>query len=552
MSREKLLNWYKKAALNKQQGKHELARDLFRKILKKDPSILDVWFELGDLELQHGKYESAEKCFLKVVAGNPEFVMGHAYLGLCYYNMNFLQKAVNSYKNVLKHQPENLSAICNIGLSLLNMGLRDEAVEYCRKAISINPRFSGAYVLLGNALSALGRYEESCDSYGKALDIQPDDIRTVGGMADSLIKLGDCQQAYSIVSPYIEAGSDDVDINVAYATASKEVGEQEPALKCLETLIRKKDLTNDQYIQLYFAAGSLCDSLGQYDTAFDYYKAGNKRVNRIYSEEEDRNEVDRIIATFSENRKQDARAEGLSRRHVFIIGMPRSGTSLVEQIFSRHSKVFVAGELNMIPELSVKSSKLTGSKKDYPECMDALSDDAINVLAEEYEHCFSEANDNVTILTDKLPHNFRYLGFIEKLFPNAIVIHCKRNPLDTCLSNYFQYFSGAIAYPYTLENIGAHFLQYQRLMLHWNSVLNLPILDINYEELVSDQESVSRKMIELCGLEWEPACLNFHNSNRVTRTASHAQVRKKIYSSSVEKWRNYEAALEPLIRILNK
>ena len=231
--------------------------------------------------------------------------------------------------------------------------------------------------------------------------------------------------------------------------------------------------------------------------------------------------------------------------------MPRSGTSLIEQILSRHSKVFAAGELNKIPELSNKVTQLTGNAKAYPDCLDDMNHRAKNDLSEEYLECFSEATATETIITDKLPHNFMYLGFIERLFPNALIIHCKRNPIDTCLSNYFQLFSSAIAYPYKLEHIGTHYKQYQRLMNHWNSVLSLPILEVNYEDLVTDQETTTRKMIEFCNLAWEPECLSFYKSDRVVRTASYAQARKKIFTSSVEKWRNYEQQLEPLIKILN-
>ena len=552
MNKKKILSLYQKAVVNKQQGNNDIARDLFKKVLSKQPSLWEAWFELGDLNLRQELYGDAEECFLKVVKMNPGFAMGYAYLGLSYYYMNILDKAIKSYKKVLDIQPDNLSAICNIGLSLLNMGYRDEAIGYCHKAIAIDKEFAGAHLLLANVLSALGRYEEAYASYSVAKEIQPGDMNVVGGMANSLIKLGEYQKAYDLVSPYIDAASDNVDINVAYASVSKKMGCAEIAQERLEFLLEKKHLMNEQYIQLYFSIGELCDKTGQYDKAFKYYKQGNNRVSRYYSADDDRREVDKIIAAFSENKIQASNiTKASSRKHVFIVGMPRSGTSLVEQILSRHSSVFSAGELNKIPELSSHISQFIDSDKLYPDCVESMSEKERNKLSDEYMECFSEAEENVTILTDKLPHNFMYLGFIEKLFPDALIIHCKRNPLDTCLSNYFQYFSGPMGYPYKLENIGAHYLQYQRLMQHWESVLSLPVLEVNYEDLVSDQEAVSKSMIEFCGLLWEPECLSFYESDRIARTASYAQVRKNIYSSSVDKWKNYEKQLEPLIAIFN-
>ena len=552
MNKKKILKLYQEAVANKQRGANDVARDLLKKVLSKKTSFWEAWFELGELNLGQSLYADAEECFLKVVKINPEFAMGYAYLGLAYYYMNVLDKAIKNYKKVLDFQPENLSAICNIGLSLLNMGYRDEAIVYCHKAIAIDKGFCGAHVLLANALSALGRFEEAYKSYNIAKELQPEDMSTIGGMANTLVKLGEYQKAYDLASPYVKAMSDNVDINIAYASVSKKMGCFDVAQKRLQDLLKKNDLNNDQYIQLYFSIAELCDKTGQYGKAFDYYKKGNDRVGRSYSEDEDRAGVDKIISVFSGDKNQIKTLEkASSQRQVFIVGMPRSGTSLVEQILSQHSNVFSAGELNKIPKLSNEIAQFISSDKSYPDCLTEISEKEINKLSYEYRQCFSEAEPGATILTDKLPHNFMFLGFIEKLFPDALIIHCKRDPLDTCLSNYFQYFSGPMGYSYKLENVGAHYLQYQRLMKHWESVLSLPIFEVNYEDLVFNQEAVSKSMIEFCGLTWQSDCLSFYDSDRVARTASYAQVREKIYSSSVGKWKNYQGQLEPLINILN-
>ena len=547
MKSQKLLNLFNQGVQLKQQGSYNAARNTLRQIISEDTSCFEVWFELGDVNMRQAIFKNAAQCYSRVVALKPDYIMGHALLGLAYYNMNLLEQAISSYLRVLEIEPDNLSALCNIALSYLGMGHRNETLKYCRQALKIDANLHGAHLLQANALSALGQYEEACLSYQAAQKIQPDDMSAIAGQANALLKMGQYAQVFDIVSPYIEALSNNVDINIAYAGIAKQFSCQNKAQKCLERLIDLKGLSNEQYIQLYFSAGELCDKTEQYDKAFFYYEAGNNRVNRQYDGPQENQLVDEIIHVFSKPKIEYTDSIKTDKRHVFIVGMPRSGTSLVEQILSRHNKVYSAGELNKIPELSTNISNNKKGNDVYPESVADINNDEIKKLALMYSDCFSDADDKVTILTDKLPHNFMYLGFIEKLFPNALIIHCRRNPVDTSLSNYFQYFSGPLGYPYKLENIAAHYLNYQKLMDHWQSKLSLPILQIDYEALVSDQEAVSRNMLEFCGLEWQQKCLSFYESERVARTASHAQVRKKIYTSSVNKWKNYEKHLSVLM-----
>jgi hypothetical protein len=235
---------------------------------------------------------------------------------------------------------------------------------------------------------------------------------------------------------------------------------------------------------------------------------------------------------------------------VFIMGMPRSGTSLVEKILSRHSQVRAGGEMPYIPEISVSLCDSSSDRITYPE--DTLKVDLENIG----EHSILRLQrleliaQGRPVVADKLPRDYLYLGLIQILYPGARIIHCRRNVLDICLSNYFQYFSGPLDYAYKLEDIARHYNHYSELMAHWRQVLNLDMLEVDYEMLVTRQEETTRELINFCSLQWESDCLSFHKSAGVTRTASYVQVRQPMYSHAVDRWRNYEKHLQPLLRRL--
>jgi hypothetical protein len=226
--------------------------------------------------------------------------------------------------------------------------------------------------------------------------------------------------------------------------------------------------------------------------------------------------------------------------------MPRSGTSLVEQNLSSHPKVHGAGELPHITWITNSLSKMTPSGKSYPECTRELTQEHMNECATQYLGMLTQLGHDALRITDKMPHNFRHLGLIELLFPGARVIHVARDPLDTCLSCYFQEFSAAHAYTRTLRDLGTHYRDYERLMQHWRSALGIPMLTLQYEDVVANLEKFSRQLIEFCGLEWNDTCLDFHRQDRVVQTLSSEQVRKPIYTSSVGRWKNYRLHLGEL------
>jgi hypothetical protein len=232
--------------------------------------------------------------------------------------------------------------------------------------------------------------------------------------------------------------------------------------------------------------------------------------------------------------------------------MPRSGTSLAEQILASHPDVFGAGELPVVNRMVDQLATVLDTSIPYPECLKYLDNHTLEQLASEYlEEAQLKSNDE-QFITDKMPSNFMHLGFISLMFPNARIIHCTRDPLDTCLSCYFQNFTGEHPYAYSLTSLGKFYRMYEKLMEHWSKVIPNPIFELSYEKVVVNPEQEIRSMVDFCGLEWDDKCLDFHQTKRTVATASHSQVRQKIYTSSVGKWRSYEKHLDELCSALEQ
>jgi hypothetical protein len=230
--------------------------------------------------------------------------------------------------------------------------------------------------------------------------------------------------------------------------------------------------------------------------------------------------------------------------------MPRSGSTLVEQIVASHPNVFGAGELPHFHRTAVELPAIQNTTTSYPECAALMNDSTVARLADEYLTHLDALSPHADRVTDKMPENFQHLGLISLLFPHARVIHCQRDPLDTCLSCYFLDFTGWLPFTYDLTKLGQYYQQYLRLMAHWRTALPTPVLEVRYEDLVADKEAVSRRMIAFCGLDWDDACLAFHETDRPILTASHWQARQSIYKSSVGRWRRYEQHLGSLKQAL--
>lgn len=327
----------------------------------------------------------------------------------------------------------------------------------------------------------------------------------------------------------------------------------------IEALLLSADMRPDDRSRLYFAIGNLFDKQGRWTEAFSNYESGNQlrkeieaRRGVVFDPEAHRHEVDQIIRFFTKDYFTRVASHGVdSELPVFIVGMPRSGTTLAEQILASHSKVFGAGELQNIPLLIHRlGQRLRSRPFIYPQSLQAFNAHITSAVAADYLKELRRLDANAARIVDKMPFNFLHLGLIATLFPKARIIHCRRDPIDTCLSCYFQNFGNPAPFTLDLRHLGLYFREYERLMAHWAAVLPMPIFDLRYENLIDDQETVSRELIAFCGLEWEPQCLRFHETNRPVRTASVAQVKQPVYRRSIGRWQRYEAHLRPLFEVL--
>ena len=538
----------KQGYLSLQQNNPTRAAELFNQAKELDPSCFDAWLALGNLFSQMNNLMQAEYMLKKAVTISPDNPAAHGQLGVVLYRSQRLDEAINCYQKVVKLQPGNPAAHANLAMVYIDIGKREAAVNCCQEAIKLRPDFTGAYILLASAYLAQGLFELALDSYNDALGLEVNNLSALAGKANTLIKLGRKKEAYETIRQKLDINHVDPSIAIAYASVSTVVGSEQEAAVYLENGLRIPSLTPMQQLQLHFSAGKLYDHMGQYDKAFQHYTSGNGLAQRSFDANADRKIFEDIIEVFScENIRQFPRVHPDDLVPVFIVGMPRSGTSLVESILAAHAEIYPAGELAEIPKLSELVSGLSNSDKIFPKNMQGIDEDILKQLSRQHIEYLRKISGGINVVTDKLPHNFLFLGLIELLFPNAKVIHCKRNPLDTCLSNYFQYFSGPLAYPYKLKDIASHYNNYQHIMAHWEATLNLPILEVRYENLVCEQKAITEELLAFLDLPMDKSCLEFYQSGHVTRTASFEQVRSPIYKHSVGRWKNYEKHIDDLI-----
>ncbi len=468
---------------------------------------------------------------------------------------------------------------------LFNAGDYRGAAQAARAALKKDRRNPTLHLILGSAETQLMRYREGRRALEQAVRLDPKnpapraalsvvhhregDLDRAHAAADEAVRLapndrfalrskaellrldGRYQEARDLIAPLLDQAEPDSETILSYAQLSRSLRDDVAALSALEPLIGDESISpHIRSAGLFIRAWAL-EREGHYDDAFDAVRRAHELVRTPWSSAEHERAISRVVEEWTAERHAALpRARTRSEIPIFIIGMPRSGTSLIEQVLASHPDVFAAGELQIIPEAA---RRLFGSVQDRSEIesrFDSLTADDLERLASDTLSAMRRPARKARRITDKLPSNFMHLGLIELLFPDARVIHCRRNPIDTCLSCYMQDFAGNFPWTHDLESIAAFHKSYRRVMDHWRGVISIPILDIDYESTVADQEAEARRLIDFVGLDWDDACLAPHKTRRTTVTLSAEQVRRPVYTSSVERWRNYEPHLRPLIDAL--
>jgi len=530
------------------QGKLEEAAACYRRVLALKSDYIEAYNNLGLTLKEQGKLEEAAACYRQVLALKPDFAEAYNNLGLTLHDQDKFDEAVACYHQALSIQPDFAMAYYNLGITLMDQENPEEAVASYRKAIALKPDFVDAYYNLGIVLEYQGKLVEAVASYQQALILDPNFaeahnnlgvmLREEGKMDDAIASL---RKALSLKPDFAGAYK-----NLTTIVKYTEVDED---IKAMETLYNKKEgISDEDRIVLGFALGKAYQDLRDYDKSFDFIREANrlKRESYDYSIQLDQDLFARIKQIFTPDFFTAHQSSGHQDRiPFFIVGMPRSGTTLVEQILASHPLVFGAGELKILANITkVVCTKEATSL--FPECMQELPAEAFERIGKEYIEKIREFSKDAEYITNKLPHNFLRVGLIKTTLPKAKVIHCLREPMDNCFSLFKNDFTAMHEYAYDMIELGRYYNLYQDLMAHWEKVLPGFMYTVKYEELVSDQQNQTRNLLDFCGLPWDEACLAFHKTKRRVSTASLAQVRQPIYKDSVELWRRYEEQLEPL------
>ncbi|MCA9281009.1 MAG: sulfotransferase [Phycisphaeraceae bacterium] len=445
--------------------------------------------------------------------------------------------------------PDSLEVALEHACTQHAASLFDEAASTLTRLIATSSGEARAHRLLGRVHLSAGRYADAGAAYTRALTLVPDDPIAIAGRAEAMLRAGDHAGALAALERHIEGHAPHDAIATAFAHLARRAGRVEQALKMLDAALAAADISADRRSDALHARGEMLDALERYDEAFASFKESNDlRITRFDAEAQERL-LQRVRSVYQPGASRILPNSGLeSEAPIFILGMPRSGTSLVEQILASHPSVAAGGERPDMRNIIMSLPRRTAPPTPFPDAARIVPAQTLRQLANAYMAPL--LGTGVGRITDKMPMNFMAIGLIAQLFPRARVIHCVRHPLDTCLSCYFSNFVGAHPYTRDLVALGRFYGQYQRMMAHWRSAppaSPLPIHEIRYEWLVADQEAQSRALIDFVGLPWDSACLRFHETDRAVHTASFDQVRRPMYSSSVGRWRHYAAHLAPLI-----
>lgn len=532
-----------------QQGRMESALVCYREAVHADPAFAEAHYYLANALRETGDLQGASMAYQRVLQLKPDHFECLNNFGILLTNLGDNKQAVSHLENALRLQPDNVVTLTNLGDACVALSRYDEAIRHLEQALRLDPRFANAQRALAKALHHAGRMQEALAGYEKLAELQPGSADAALGQAKILEQLGRYQESYRMLQPLLQAGNKDV--VPVFFDISRHVGRREEAVADLEDMLKRQAMRNDAAASIHFKLGKHYDETDDYDRAFDHYERGNALTPAQFNREKLVRFVDDSIAIYSPSFvRRMPRAANPSKLPVFIVGMPRSGTSLVEQILASHPRVYGAGELPHIGRIVQQlSNELRG--QGFPLCIPNLTQRLLDSSAIDHLRVLRELDGRAARVTDKMPYNFRYLGLISQLFPMAPIIHCTRHPLDTCLSCFFANF-GTVGhdFSYNLQTVGEFYIQYQRLMNHWESVLPDRILQVPYAHLVQEQEKISRRLITFCGLNWDNRCRDFHQTDRFVFTLSYDQVRQPIYTRSLDRWKHYEKHLQPLRELL--
>lgn len=524
------------------------AEKILRGILATNNQFHPAIHMLGQLAFQSGRDDIAAKLFHQAATIDPKNAGYHRDFAETLFFMGHYKDTLMAINRSIQINQNDPKAHFIAGNGLMHMGENEQAIKAFKHTIKMDPNHSFAHNNLGSVYEKEDKLKEAKNHYELAMKVDQSNVLAINNLATLLTAEGDLDKAKKLLNQIIKTKPDYIEAH-HNLSALKRYKEGDEHIAILLSLLESvEQIPLDNKYRLYFILGKVHADLKDYDKAFEFYELGNNLKRSTFEYYEDRfiENVEKIKAIYS---KENIGKEKVTKSNkpvpIFVVGMPRSGSTLVEQILASHSEIFGAGELTILSEY------VNEIIQNYPEDIEKLSDQELQKIGGKYLDKISAFDPNAKYIVDKNPGNFLYAGLIKKILPEALIINTNRNAMDCCVSNYTHLFLDTIHYTNDLGELGRYFNIYSDLMAHWRSVLpNEMLYDISYEDVVDNLEQEAKSLIEFTGLDWEESCLEFHKKKSNVKTASAAQVRKPIYKSSVERWRVYEEHLGPLISAL--
>ncbi len=474
-----------------------------------------ILFNILSLAFQSkGEFDNSAEIMRDALQLSPRNVLHLNNLGISYHNLEKFADAEKYFLKGLELDPSYINILNNLGNLKKDLNLINESINYFKKSLAINNNILETNFNLATIYQSSGEFQKSRDHLKKALEINPNFTE------------GD--RALSLITKYDEN-------NEHFKNMLKKVSDSK--------------LNDHQIHQLHFGLGKCYEDIKDYENAFFHYNKGNSIKKKItnYNVQEDIKKFEKIKNVFKNYKNLKIKEN--KRKIIFILGMPRSGTSLAEQVLSSHNNVFGGGELPFIPSILNKNFLQDRSLKTFNEINDL--EKKLNLSQDYYLSQISLINNSEKLFSDKTPLNFKYIGFLVSIFPNLKIINCKRNPVDICWSNFKNYFGGALYFSNDLEDLAQYYNQYENIMKFWKKYFSNNIYDLNYEKLVTNPEEEIKNLIKFCELNWDPNCLKHYENKRLIKTVSFNQARKPIYKSAIKSSNVYKKYLDKLVKNLN-
>jgi tetratricopeptide (TPR) repeat protein len=570
------------------EGRLDEAAALYEAILESDPGHAEAAHHLSLLLCSRGSLDRAEELARKGVVLEPASGRALAHLGSVLLALGHPGEALGFLEAALSIDPSRADVLNNLGAALRSAGRLDEALENFKRALELSPAYADARFNLAGLLTKCERYAESIPQYELLLESSPHSAQAHYALGQALWKadrsdeaLEQFEQTIAIDPAFTNAYAAKANVltesgQFAEAVAALEraidlepdrgefyrfLAEVRPSavtaqhLGALEDLARKNSsLSDDMRIDANFALGKIYANAGDRVRSLDHLIVANAHKRRFieYDEYDTLESFHRIAATFDADFLASRRGcSDASSTPIFIFGMPRSGTTLIEQVLASHPNVYGAGELSLFSDIA--TAVLADGATISPAGMRDAPCARLREVGRRYVDALTQLAPAFLRITDKMPANFTHAGLIHMVLPNARMIHAMRDPVDTCMSCFGHYFAGGQPWAYDLAELGRYYRGYATLMEHWRTVLDdAAMLEVRYEDVVEDVEAQARRIIAYCGLEWDDGCLQFHKTERRVKTASATQVRQPIYRTSVRGWRDHEHTLQPLIQALGQ